>query len=216
MTEIQTALLATAYLGPVQYYSKLLQYPEIIIEQHENYPKQTYRNRCRILGGNGLLTLSIPMDKGSELKVKTKDVIITYAENWQRMHWRTIISAYNNSPFFQYYEDDFAPFYQEQRWKYLIDFNLEIQEMVLDLLGISTEIKLSSDYYQEAAENILDLRETIHPKKQRQKPDLFFSPEPYTQVFEDKFAFQPNLSIIDLLFNEGPESVEILKQCVKE
>lgn len=216
MTEIQTALLATAYLGPVQYYSKLLHYPEIIIEQHENYPKQTYRNRCRILGGNGLLTLSIPVDKGSELKVKTKDVIITYAENWQRMHWRTIISAYNNSPFFQYYEDDFAPFYQEQRWKYLIDFNLEIQEMVLDLLGISTEIKLSSDYYQEAAENILDLRETIHPKKQRQKPDLFFSPEPYTQVFEDKFAFQPNLSIIDLLFNEGPESVEILKQCVKE
>ena len=216
MTEIQTALLATAYLGPVQYYSKLLHYPEIIIEQHENYPKQTYRNRCRILGGNGLLTLSIPVDKGSELKVKTKDVIITYAEDWQRMHWRTIISAYNNSPFFQYYEDDFAPFYQEQRWKYLIDFNLEIQEMVLDLLGISTEIKLSSDYYQEAAENILDLRETIHPKKQRQKPDLFFSPEPYTQVFEDKFAFQPNLSIIDLLFNEGPESVEILKQCVKE
>lgn len=216
MTEIQTALLATAYLGPVQYYSKLLHYPEIIIEQHENYPKQTYRNRCRILGGNGLLTLSIPVDKGSELKVKTKDVIITYAEDWQKMHWRTIISAYNNSPFFQYYEDDFAPFYQEQRWKYLIDFNLEIQEMVLDLLGISTEIKLSSDYYQEAAENILDLRETIHPKKQRQKPDLFFSPEPYTQVFEDKFAFQPNLSIIDLLFNEGPESVEILKQCVKE
>lgn len=216
MTKIHTALLSTAYLGPVQYYSKLLRYPEIIIEQHENYPKQTYRNRCRILGGNGVLTLSIPVDKGPELKVKTKDVRIAYAEDWQRLHWRTIVSAYNNSPFFPYYEDEFAPFYHEKRWKYLIDFNLEIQEKVMELLELDSNINLSSEYRKETTSNIIDLREVIHPKRQKKRPDPHFHPESYTQVFEEKFDFQPNLSIIDLFFNEGPESVSILEDCFKD
>ncbi|GET22860.1 WbqC family protein [Prolixibacter denitrificans] len=216
MTETHTALLSTAYLGPVQYYSKLLRYPEIIIEQHENYPKQSYRNRCRILGGNGPLTLSIPVDKGPDLKVKTKDVRIATAEDWQRLHWRTIVSAYNNSPFFPYYQDELAPFFHEKKWKYLLDFNLEIQEKVMELLEIDVQIKRSTEFIKEETEDMLDLREVIHPKKQRSKPDPHFHSEPYTQVFEEKFDFQPNLSVIDLLFNEGPESMSILEECFKE
>jgi len=216
MTETHTALLSTAYLGPVQYYSKLLHYPEILIEQHENYPKQTYRNRCRILGGNGLLTLSIPVDKGPQLKVKTKDVRIATAEDWQRLHWRTIVSAYNNSPFFPYYQDELAPFFHEKKWKFLFDFNLEIQEKVMELLEMDAQIKLSTEFIKEEKGEMIDLREVIHPKKQRSKPDPHFSPEPYTQVFEEKFDFQPNLSVIDLLFNEGPESIGILEKCFKE
>lgn len=216
MTEKLTALLSTSYLGPVQYYSKLIHYPEILIEQHENFPKQTYRNRCQILAGNGVLTLSIPVDKGPDLKIKTKDVRIAYAEDWQRIHWRTIVSAYNNSPFFPFYEDEFAPFYEEKRWKYLLDFNLELQEKVLELLGIDTEIKLSSDFQSEQQTGVVDYRDVIHPKKQKQQPDAHFDPVPYTQVFENKFDFLPNLSIIDLLFNEGPESATVLEECFQE
>jgi hypothetical protein len=216
MIDMQTAILSTAYLGPVQYFSKLLHYREITIEQHENYPKQTYRNRCRILGGNGVLTLSIPVDKGPDLKVKTRDVRIAESEDWQRLHWRTLVSAYNNSPYFPYYRDELAPFYQEKKWKYLLDFNLEIQDKVMNLLEMDARVRLSDNYLMPESNDAIDLREVIHPKRQRSKPDPHFSAEPYTQVFEDKFDFEPNLSIVDLLFNEGPEAIAVLEDCYQE
>ena len=114
--------IATAYLGPIQQYCKMLQYPEVRIETAENYVKQTYRNRCSIAAANGPLSLSIPIVKPDTLKCQTKDIRISDHGNWRHLHWNALVSAYNMSPFFEYYADDFAPFY-EKKYEFLLDFN---------------------------------------------------------------------------------------------
>ena len=117
------ALLSSAYLGPVQYYSKIISYTLVLIERCETYHKQTYRNRCIILSANGPLVLSIPVIEGPKAKAPMKDLRLSYDHKWQQIHWRGIISAYKNSPFFDYYADAIAPYYHQQKWKYLIDYN---------------------------------------------------------------------------------------------
>jgi len=194
-------LLSTVYLAPVEYYFLLNNASEIILEQNEFYEKQSYRNRCKILTANGIMDLSIPVEKSG--KVLIRDIRISEHDNWQTNHWRAIESAYNSSAFFEYYADDLHPFY-ERKWEFLWDFNLEIQQKMLELLEIETKINFTSHYLTEN-ENITDLRNLIHPKK-----ESITSSKPYYQVFEQKFGFCPNLSIIDLLFNMGPESQLIL------
>ncbi len=206
---VDTIYLTSAYLAPVQYYSKLLHYSDVFIEKHDNYIKQTYRTRCDIAGANGKLTLSIPADKGDSLKCQTKDIRISYAEDWQRAHWRSIESAYRTSPFFDYYEDDFRPFY-EKKFDFLFDFNEQLRELVLSLLEIEKNIKYTDEYKINLSENQLDLRELIHPKKDFNE-EKRFKITPYYQVFEQKNGFLSNLSIIDLLFNMGNESRLILR-----
>jgi hypothetical protein len=206
---MNTIILTSAYLAPVQYYSKILHYPDVFIEKHDNYIKQTYRTRCDIAGANGKLTLSIPVDKGNAQKCPTKDIRISYAEDWQRAHWRSIESAYRTSPFFDYYEDDFRPFY-EKRFDFLFDFNEQLRELILSLLGIERTIAYTDAYKVNFSENELDLREIIHPKKDFNK-DKDFKINFYYQVFEQKNGFLPNLSIIDLLFNMGNEARLILR-----
>ncbi|OFX89385.1 MAG: hypothetical protein A2W99_13905 [Bacteroidetes bacterium GWF2_33_16] len=202
---MEKALLSTAYLAPIQYYTKLLKYKEVLIEVHENYPKQSYRNRCNIYGANGLLSLSIPVKK-IQTKTKTKDIVIDYATNWQKLHWKSIESAYRASPYFEYYEDDFLPFYRN-RYELLIDFNNDLQRMILDHIGFNSSIQFTDGYIIE--ELIFDdFRESIHPKKKNDDKD--FRSMEYIQVFSDKYGFIPNLSIIDLLFNTGPDTLKIL------
>ncbi len=200
-------LLSTAYLAPIQYYSKFLLYDEIYIEVHENYPKQTYRNRCRIYGANGGLSLSIPVKK-LDVKVKTKDILIDYDTNWRKLHWKSIESAYRSSPFFEYYQDDFMPFY-EKKYKYLIDLNTDLQLMILEHLDYAVKINKTEEYKTGYEIGVDDLRDKIHPKLNIN--DDRFKIKSYTQVFKQKLGFIPNLSIIDLLFNEGPNTLEILK-----
>jgi hypothetical protein len=200
--------LPLTYLGNILYYAHLIQ-GGCTIDIHSHYIKQTYTNRCSILTANGIQDLTIPILKPKE-KTPIKEIQISTHDNWQQLHWRTIQSAYNSSPFFEYFCDDYTHFY-EKKYNFLIDFNLEIQQKTLELLNF-TKIDFSlSDCYNEISNfNTKDLREVINPKKFN--VSLYDElNNPYYQIFDSKFGFTPNLSIIDLLFNMGNESRIYLK-----
>ena len=194
----ESALFSTAYLAPVEYFQYLKTAGKVCIEQHEYYQKQTYRSRCRIATANGIMDLSIPVEKRNHTLIR--DIRISEHSDWQTQHWRSIEAAYNSSPFFEYYADDFRPFF-EKKWLFLWDFNMELLHKTLELLDIETEILLTETYEPQTGEETLDLREIIHPKKEASIPL-----KSYYQVFATKFGFIPNMSIIDLLFNMGNES----------
>lgn len=196
--------LSTTYLGPVQQYCKLYRFSEVYIETAENYIKQSYRNRCTIAGANGPLSLSIPIVKPDTLKCLTKDIRISDHGNWRHLHWNALTSAYNLSPFFEYYEDDFAPFYRK-KYEFLFDFNEELRILLCGLLDIRPVIRYTGEYERHVPN---DYRETIRPKHPGADPS--FAPQPYYQVFTHTHGFLPNLSIVDLLFNMGPESLLII------
>lgn len=202
--------LSSAYLAPVQYYAKFLEADAIFIEQCDNYVKQTYRNRCTIAAANGLMPLSVPVEHSSGVKTAMKDIRIADHGNWLHLHWNAIVSAYNSSPFFEYYQDDFYPFYH-RKFEFLIDFNEGLQQTILDLLNIDCPpVGYTEQYKQIFEEEEIDMREAIHPKKDWRITDPHFVSSPYYQVFGEKFGFQENLSIIDLLFNMGNESLLVL------
>lgn len=202
----KSVILSTAYLAPIQYYTKLVKYKNVFIEMHENFVKQTYRNRCKIYAANGELSLSIPVKK-RPTKTLIKDIYIDYDTNWQKMHWKSIESAYRSSPFFEFYEDGLKPFYHK-KYKFLVDFNLEIQNVLLELLELQVDYKFTEEYHHKMTYEFDDFRDKINPKKKDYDPE--FKPVNYIQVFQEKYGFLPNLSIIDLLFNEGTNAQEIL------
>ena len=212
---MKTALLSSAYFGPVQWYQKLHRYDRCLIEQHDNFVKQTYRNRCIIPTTNGIQALSIPVScpQGSRLsKTPMRDVRISDHGNWRHIHWNALCSTYGESPFFDYYQDDLRPFF-ERKWTFLFDFNMEITHTLCELLDIQPDIRpteefLPMDKTGETALPYADFREVIRPK--RPLADADFVPKPYYQVYEQKIGFQPNLSILDLLFNMGNESIFFL------
>lgn len=210
MTLHPCILLSTAYFAPIRYFSKLLFYPEIYIEYHENFIKQTYRNRTVILGANGPISLIVPVEKGRAQKIKIKDLRIAYDEEWQRNHWRTIFSAYNSSPFFEYYADDIETFFRKKH-TFLFDFNQQILEALLEIFEIPVSLSLTEDF-EKVPENCLNFREQISPKNHLIDPDPHFMAHPYTQVFSEKFGFTSDLSILDLLFNEGPSAKDMLEE----
>lgn len=185
-------VLPTAYWGPISYYQSLLKADTVVIEQWESFPKQTYRNRMLIAGANGPQLLSIPVGK-CESKQYTKDVKISYQSKWQHQHWMALVSAYQHTPYFLYYEDLFRPFYEKQ-YTFLMDFNEEINALVMRLLNHKTTIERT----QEWSKNDLEKYWQGHT------PD-------YYQIFADKCGFQPNLSIMDLLCNMGVESQLMIK-----
>jgi len=197
----KNVLLSMAYLAPVDYFMVLTNAHYAVIEQHEYYQKQTYRNRCRIAGANGAMDLIIPVEKTANIKSTVRDIRISGHNDWQRQHWKAISSAYFSSPFFEYYLDEFHPFY-EKKWLFLWDFNMEIQNKIFELLEIYPELDFTDKFMDKTEENMLDLRLQFHPKKQ---PVLKIPS--YYQVFENKFGFISGLSIIDLLFNMGNESL---------
>ena len=199
MTDI---VLTTAYLAPVVYYFEMAKAKTIFIESCDYYLKQTYRNRCQIAAANGSMVLTIPVEKAGSGKMLIRDVRISQHSDWQIQHWRSIESAYNSTPFFEYYKDELLPFY-ENKWTFLWDFNQEIQAKMIELLNLDIQIEPTLEFKNRQDEKILDLREAIHPKKENK----FVNCNPYYQVFEQRFGFQPNLSIIDLLFNMGNESI---------
>lgn len=210
---MQPTLLSIAYLPPVQYFSKLLM-DNIIIEQHENYTKQSYRNRCNILAANGAITLTIPVVKDHGQKTAITDVRIDYDLPWQKTHFKSIESAYKNSPFYDYYIDDLEPFFSK-KFEYLFEYNLQLIDMLMSTIGIEKKYELTTKFI--SSEDIYDdKRYSISPKQSKNIDDTSFSAIPYYQVFEDKFQFTPNLSIVDLLFNEGPQTKSVLQQCIKD
>ncbi len=210
---MQSVHLTSSLLAPISYYAKLLHYPEVIIEAHDHYLKQTYRNRFFIEAANGMMSLSIPVEKPSG-KCLMRDVRISEHGEWRHQLWNALFSSYNSSPFFEFYEDDFRPFF-EKKYDFLFEYNEALREMICDLIGINPQITFSSEY--KKTEEIIgdDFREIIHPKKDFRLVDPEFVAIPYYQVFKEKFGFTPNLSIVDLLFNMGPESLLILHQSLK-
>lgn len=207
--------LSTAYLAPIEYYSKLVGADRILIESGDNYIKQTYRNRCSIIAANGIMPLSIPIEKPQTAKCRTKDIRIAEHGNWRHLHWNSIVSAYNSTPFFEYFADDLRPFYEKQ-FEFLFDFNEQLRELIFSWIGLNKVIHYTKDFKTELSDNELDLREIIHPKKDWKTLDSHFLAEPYYQVFEEKFGFLPNQSIIDLVFNMGNESLLILERSRKQ
>ncbi len=203
----ESILLSTAYLAPVHFYARFLHHPKVYIEQHEHFIKQTYRNRCVISGGNGLISLVLPVVKGRKPKTSIKDLQISYDTEWQRNHWQTIVSAYNSSPYFEYYQDELFPYFHNKT-KFLLDHNMRIHETICDFMDIENKVVLTDDF-EQVPEGTLNFREMISPKS-KTHPDKSFQPREYTQVFTEKFGFLPNLSILDLIFNEGPNAHTVL------
>jgi hypothetical protein len=207
-----TALLQTTYFGPVQWYQKLKRYDHCVIEQYDSYQKQTYRNRCVIATANGLQALTVPVDHSPLTidHVQCKDLRISDHNQWRRVHWNALQSAYSESPFFEYYADDIRPFF-EQKYEFLIDFNEAIRQKMCELLDIETSVSYSSGFmvhgsgFMDQGSGFKDFREVIHAKHPQDDPD--FQPRSYWQVFQHRYGFQPNLSILDLLFCMGPEAV---------
>lgn len=204
------ALLATTYFGPVQWYQKLYRADSVVIDADEPFVKQSFRNRCYIAAANGVQALTVPIEKAR----LTRDVRISDHGDWRRVHWNAITSAYGESPFFEYYQDDLRPFY-ERRWDFLYDFNEAIRQVVCDLIDIHPHLSSLSHHptpntqqptptSQHPTPNT-DYRTTINPK--HPEPDADFQPKPYYQVYAARYGFQPNLSVLDLLLNMGPESI---------
>jgi len=198
----ETIIVSTSYLPPIGYFAALINAGKIYIELDETYPKQTCRNHANIYGPDGRQTLSIPVKKPHGNHTKTRDIRISYALPWNKTHWRAIETAYNNSPFFLYYQDYFRPYF-EKEYDCLVDLNSEILKTVFRLLRISKEIRYSETYVKEPA-GMHDFRKELTAKHA-----AAVCPS-YTQTFGEKHGFIPNLSIIDLIFNVGPEASEYL------
>ena len=200
------SILSSTYFGPVKWYQKLVHADTVYLEQHDHFIKQTYRNRCIIATTQGLQALTVPVESPQGLRIdktEMKDVRISDHGSWRHLHWQALQSAYGESPFFEFYADDLHPFF-EKHWTFLFDFNLAITQKMCELLDIEPHIVLTEAYAQGSDEDI-DYRDAIRPK--HPLPDTSFTPRPYYQVYRLKFGFQPNLSILDLLFNEGNEAV---------
>jgi len=198
------AVLPMFYLPPVEYFININTHkPGILIEREEHFPKQTYRNRADIYSPDGKLSLVVPVVKGSKNHTKIKDVKISYDFRWQRLHWMSLQACYRSSAYFEYYEDDLIPFY-EKRFDYLFDYN----EQLLNFLLKAIKMPLALNYtktYEPAYPSLTDYRASMNPKK-----ELISAQKPYFQVFEERKGFLKNLSIVDLLFNQGPQSMNYL------
>lgn len=201
----KTGLFSIAYLAPIEYFQLFVDIDKVYIESCEQYQKQSFRNRCQILTANGVLDLSIPVEKGAQSKQLVRDVRISSHSEWQIQHWRALESAYSSSPFFEYYKDDLWPYFTK-KWNFLWDFNWELHLLMLDLLETKVQVNFTADFQSTYSDDILDFRSAIHPKMQS-----CIKLNSYYQVFESKFGFVPNLSIVDLLFNMGNESQLIIK-----
>lgn len=201
---MSTVLLSTTYFGPVQWYQKLHRYDRVLVEQHETFPKQTYRNRCLIATTQGIQALTVPVSK-TDNDPHSQSIRISDHGNWRHLHWQALQSAYGESPFFEYYEDDLRPFFTEHNWEFLMDFNEATCRKMCELLDIHPRISRTDRF--EPLDNGLadDFRLAINPKHPAE--DNAFQPRPYYQVYRQKHGFLSNLSILDLLFNMGTESI---------
>ncbi|MBI3517751.1 MAG: WbqC family protein [Bacteroidetes bacterium] len=199
---MNSVLLSTAYLPDLAYLSQVVRYDTVLIENCEHYMKQTHRNRCDILSSAGALRLSIPLVQKSDKEIISQKRI-SYAEKWQHQHWRTITTAYKNSPYFEFFEHEFKPFY-ETEYEFLLQYNSELLKTILNILRIKKEITLTTEF-ELIPSHTNDLRKTNF---QNTEDDI--SKVSYYQVFADKIGFTPRLSCIDALFHIGLETKELL------
>jgi hypothetical protein len=196
-------LISTAYLPPVEYFSLIHNADEVIIEKEENYLKQSYRNRSYILTAHGKQTLTVPVFLGSFHKTPIKDIRIDYSKRWQQVHLRAIITSYRSAPYFEFYFEEIEKIIH-QNFEFLIDLNASLTASVMKMAGMNNPIAYSSAF-EPVNGNDYDLRYRISPKK-----EPVHVQKEYTQVFNTTGGFVPSLSIIDLIFNAGPETQNYL------
>jgi hypothetical protein len=197
-------LLSTAYLPPLEYFSAMIAAEEIIIERMESYHKQTYRNRCYILSAHGLQILTVPVREGSFRTVPVRDLRIDYSKRWQQVHMRALDAAYRGSAFYDYYSDGFKSSVMKGH-EFLLDLNNELLSYLADCLSINKKISFS-DAFLPASDSPSDKRYLITPKKESPLLQL-----KYRQVFNSAGIYDSRLSIVDLLFNMGPDSPAFLE-----
>jgi len=202
-----TVLLPTAYFGPVEYFYFLNKFKNVLIEQYETWPKQTYRNRTVLVTDKGKQAITVPVVKVNGNRTKTKEIKISSAENWQKKHWRAIETAYNNSPYFLYYSDEIKDILFNN-YDSLIELNTELTKVLCELMEIDCNINFTGEYKKDYGSAVLDLRNRISPKL----PPVLNHFLEYIQVFSEKQAFIPNASILDLLFCLGPESKDYIER----
>jgi hypothetical protein len=196
-------LISTAYLPPAEYFAVISQAEEAIIEREENYLKQSYRNRCYLLSSHGPQLLTVPVYLGSQHKTPIKDIRIDYSKRWQQIHLGAIIASYGSSPYFQYYFENIEKIISK-KIDFLFDLNMELIDSVLKMLKLDSKITCST-YFAPTGESENDFRYKISPKK-----ESHYSTKEYIHVFDYGKRFIHRLSIIDLIFNMGPEAVEYL------
>lgn len=197
-------ILPLSYLPSVEYVARLLR-EQCVIDVGENYVKRSERNRAYILSANKVMPLTVNVVGGNRPRLPMRDVEIDYSKRWQHQHWVSIVSAYKSSPYFDHYAPYLEPFYRRE-WRYLVDYNRELLELLLRLLGSPMALPLSEQYV-ESREGDLDLR----PKH---REGSTFVAEPYFQNFSERMPFQPNLSVLDLLLCEGPSAIDgVLMRC---
>ncbi|WZL89242.1 WbqC family protein [Salinimicrobium sp. 3283s] len=203
---MQKLLLHPAYFGPVSQFVAIVNADELVFENEDNYQKQTYRNRMYIYGANGKLLLNIPIKHTGNKSghQKYKDIKIENDFPWQKQHWKSLETVYRTSPFFEFYEDEFYPLYHRE-YDYLMDFNYRCLELALDCLQLDLSYKKTEEYFKEPT-GLFDRRSLIEAKKNEPQ-----SLEPYFQVFKEKYGFLNDLSIVDLIFNEGPNALNYLQ-----
>ena len=198
------AVFPMFYLPPVEYFVNMVACkPVILIEREEHFPKQTYRNRAQIYSPDGVLSLVVPVVKGSKQHTKVKDVKISYDFKWQRLHWQSLQACYRRSAYFEYYEDDLAPFY-DKNFAFLFDYNEQLLQFILKAIKLKVDLEFT-DTYEPAYDSLTDLRNAFNAKTEPNSQQ-----KSYIQVFEERQGFKRNLSIADLLFNQGPHSLNYL------
>ncbi|HEY3402797.1 MAG TPA: WbqC family protein [Ohtaekwangia sp.] len=207
---MSSVLIECQYLPSIAYFAAIQDSTELVLEKNENFIKQTYRNRCHIQSAQGTETLIIPLT-AKHGKVLIKDIRIDYSQKWLNNHWRTIQSGYGKAPFFEYYSDDLEKTLFT-RFDFLFDLNYNLLSMCLKWMKWNISVRETLAYNNEAGGS-LDLRSVINPKKS-ERLNSFFSPVPYTQVFGNTFA--ANMSIIDLIFCEGPGAGQVIRGSVKK
>lgn len=208
-----TALLSTAYLPPISYFAAMAKSGNALIEVCENFQKQSYRTRARIASASGMEFLSVPVLKGEGHKRPVSEIEIDYKRDWVLLHRRALASYYGSAPFFLYYKDDIFSVL-ESRPRLLVDLNTRLTVLLLELLGIRCSVGVTCRYFppddpRVSGPDVHDFRYMIHPKKTT-PPGMLCGGE-YYQVFSEKYGFLPDLSAMDLLFNEGPNSISFLK-----
>ncbi len=202
-------LIELQYLPSIAFFSNLQGKEELVLEAQEFFEKQTYRNRCHLLSSQQIEILTVPL-QGANKKIKTKDIKIDNSQKWNKKHWRSIQTCYGKSPFFEFFADDFKVIY-EKDYKFLWDLNTDLLTICLKITGQKLKITESVSYEKNILGNVMDARSLIHPKK----PDYlnqFYKPKAYGQSFGNNF--EPNLSVIDLLMNEGPNAKNVIQQSI--
>lgn len=197
-------ILPSTYLGSIEYFANLAQRgEECVVDIHEHYIKRSERNRARIMTANGVMSLSVHVENANRPRTPMREVRIDYSKRWQHQHWIALLSAYRSSPYFEHYAPFFEPFYQ-QTYTSLVEYNTALTLLLMKLIGIDGGLN-TSESYVEATNEDCDLR--------IKKRDSHFDSPRYFQLFSDRFPFEENLSVLDLLFAEGPATIDFLRRC---